>query len=254
MNISKDLKNYLPRKDLLKNRFVVVTGATDGIGKAISLACAAYGAKLLLLARNEKKLNSLLQALSQNSSNAHQKYVIDFATAEETDYVRFAEYIRTQSSPVDSLILNAGHIEALQNLRNYQLDTWLHTITINLHASFMLAKCCIPSLESSSDPSIVFSTHDCTKAYWGAYGVSKAAQVGMMNILADELDGDKPVRVNGVNPAPVRTKLRTANYPGVNPQTLPAPDEVVSPYLYFIGPDSKKVTGMNYKINPGFCG
>lgn len=254
MNIPKDLKNYLPHKDLLKNRFVVVTGATDGIGKAVSLACAVYGAKLLLLARNEKKLDSLLQTLPWGPANTHQKYVIDFATAEEADYVRFAEYVGTQSSPVDSLVLNAGHIEALQSLRNYPLNTWLHTFTINLYASFMLVKCCIPSLESSADPSIVFSTHDCTKAYWGAYGVSKAAQLGMMNILADELDGDKPVRVNGVNPAPVRTKLRTANYPGVNPQTLPTPDEVISPYLYFIGPDSKKITGINYKINPDFCG
>lgn len=177
---------------------------------------------------------------------------MDFSTAGEADYIHFAKFISTRDTPIDSLVLNAGYLKALQSLRNYPLDAWLRTITINLHAPFMLARCCIPSLESSNDPSIVFSTHDCTKAYWGAYGISKAAQEGMMRILADECDGDKPVRVNAVDPAPVRTKLRTTNYPGTNPQTLPAPEEIVAPYLYFIGPDSKGVTGVNYKVNPDF--
>ena len=249
-----DLNEYRPHKNLLKNRFVVITGATDGIGKAISLACAAHGARLLLLAKSRDKLDDLLQSLPPHPKYTHQVYGMDFSTAGEADYIRFAKFIATGNTPINSLVLGAGYLKALQSLRNYPLDAWLRTITINLHAPFMLARCCIPSLERSDDPSIVFSTHRCTKAYWGAYGISKAAQEGMMRILADECDGDKPVRVNGVDPAPVRTKLRTVNYPGVNPQTLPAPEEIVMPYLYFIGPDSKGVTGVNYKVNPGFHG
>ncbi len=250
----QNLSDYLPHNNLLKDKFVVITGATDGIGRALSLSCCAYGARILLLARNEHKLNSLLQELSQLSKHTHQLYIMDLATAGEIDYIKFAEYINNQDTPIDSLVLNAGHIEALQGLRNYQLDIWLRTITINQHAPFMLTRCCIPSLELSTDPTIVFSTHDCTKAYWGAYGVAKSAQLGMMKILADELDGDKPIRVNAVDPSPVRTKLRTTNYPGINPQSFCPPDDVVAPYLYFIGPDSKGVTGVNHKINPDFCG
>ena len=250
----QDLNEYLPPKDLLKDKLVVVTGTTSGIGKAMSLSCATHGARLLLLAKNEKKLDALLQELSEHSKQTHQHYVMDLAIAGEVDYMKFAEFIASFNTPIDSLVLNAGHLEALQGLRNYQMDTWLRGITINQHAAFLLARCCIPSLELSADPSIVFSTHDCTKAYWGAYGVAKSAQLGMMKILADELDGDKPIRVNGVDPAPVRTKLRMANYPGVNPQSFPQPEEVVLPYLYFIGPDSKGVTGINYKINPDFSG
>lgn len=252
-NIHK-LNEYSPHKDLLKDKFIVVTGATDGIGKAISIACAMHGAKLLLLARNESKQNALLEELSKLSKLSHQSYTMDFGIAGEADYIKLAEFIATQDTPIDSLVLNAGHIDALQGLRNYQLDTWLRTITINQHAPFLLTRCCIPSLELSTDPSIVFSTHDCTKAYWGAYGIAKSAQLGMLKILADELDGDKPIRVNGVDPSPVRTKLRTTNYPGINPQSFASPDEVIAPYLYFIGSDSKGVTGVNYKINPDFSG
>ncbi len=248
------LNTYEPRIGFLSNKYILITGATDGIGKALALSCARYGAELLLIAKNEKKLSSLIEELTQFSDADHQSYLIDFSIAGETDYIKFAEYITQQNKPIDSLILNAGYMEALQGIRNYQLELWLRTITVNQHAPFMLAKCCIPLLEMSADPSVVFSTHDCNKAYWGAYGVAKSAQLGMMKILANELDGDKPIRVNGVDPSPVRTKLRLTNFPGINPENFAAPEDVIKPYLYFIGPDSKNITGTNYKLNPDFIG
>ncbi len=252
--ISKNINNYLPHKDLLKNKLIVVTGATDGIGKALSLACVKFGAQLLLIAKNEDKLNLLTQELSQHSSQEHYHYVIELSLAGETDYIKFAEFIASLDSAINSLVLNAGYIESLQGLRNYQLDTWLKTITVNQHAPFMIIRSCIPSLELATDPTIVFSTHDCSKAYWGAYGVAKQVQLALMKILADELDGDKPIRVNGVDPAPVFTKLRTENFPGINPQSFHTPKDVVLPYLFFIGSDSKGITGMNYKLSPDHIG
>lgn len=249
-----DLSNYKPNNNFLNKQHVVITGATDGIGRALALSCARHGAELLLITKNEKKLSSLVEEITQFSDADHRFYLIDFSIAGETDYIKFAEYIAQQNKPIDSLILNAGYMEALQGIRNYQLELWLRTITVNQHAPFMLAKCCIPLLEMSADPSIVFSTHDCNKAYWGAYGVAKSAQLGMMKILANELDGDKPIRVNGVDPSPVRTKLRLTNFPGINPEDFAAPEDVITPYLYFIGPDSKNITGMNYKLNSDFIG
>lgn len=249
-----NLNTYKPGENLLSNRFIVITGATDGIGKALASACSLFGAELLLLAKNKKKLAILIEKLSELSKTEHQYYPIDFSIAGESEYIKFAEYVIKQNRPIDSLILNAGYMEALQSIRNYQLELWLRTITVNQHAPFMLLKNCIPFLEKSADPSIVFTTHDCSKAYWGAYGVAKSAQLGMMKILANELDGDKPIRVNGIDPSPVRTKLRLTNFPGINPEMFAAPKDVIAPYLYFIGPDSKDITGTNYKINPDFIG
>jgi len=249
-----DFNSYKPDEGFLVNKYIVITGATDGIGKALAIKSAKQGATLLLIAKDEQKLETLGKALPNSSAAKHESYLIDFSIAGEEDYFKFSEYLLQKNKPIDSLILNAGHMEALQGIRNFQLELWLRTITINQHAPFMLAKCCIPFLEKSSDPSILFSTHDCNKAYWGAYGVAKAAQIGMMKILASELDGDKPIRVNGVDPSPVRTKLRLTNFPGINPEEFAAPEDVLAPYLYFIGPDSKGVTGMNYKLNPEFTG
>ncbi|MCY4420022.1 MAG: SDR family NAD(P)-dependent oxidoreductase [Gammaproteobacteria bacterium] len=248
------LNDYCMAEDGLEGRMVLISGATDGIGEALALACAALGAQLVLMSRNKQKLESLCTKLQETTGQAHLYYAIDHRRAGEVDYLKFAEFLSKQDRPLDSLVVNAGHIAALQGLRNYPLETWLRTVTVNQHAAFLLARSCIPALELSEDPSIVFSNHDCNSAYWGAYAVAKSAVLGLMEVLAQELDGDKPIRVNGVDPAPVRTKLRTAHFPGVHPHTYPAPDQVIAPYLYFIGPDSQGTTGINYKVNPDYSG
>jgi len=248
------LNTYQADKQLLKNKLILITGATDGIGCALAQACATHGARLILLAKNENKLNALIEELEQTNNESHQCYSMDLAKAGELDYMKFAEFLATRDQAIDSLVLNAGVIEALQGLRNYPFDTWLRTITVNQHAPFMLSRCCIPVLEQSPDPTIVFSSHESNKAYWGAYAIAKSAQLSMMKILADELDGDKPIRVNAVDPSPVRTKLRMPHFPGVDPATFAAADEILAPYLFFIGPDSQGVTGHNHKINPDFSG
>ena len=248
------LNNYQADEQLLQNKLILITGATDGIGKALAHACATHGASLMLLAKNENKLAALVEELEQTGNQAHQSYSLDLAKAGELDYMQFAQFLSAREQPIDSLVLNAGVIEALQSLRNYPFDTWLRTITVNQHAPFMLCRCCIPILEQSPDPSIVFSDHESNKAYWGAYAIAKSATHSMMKILAEELDGDKPIRVNSVDPSPVRTKLRLPHFPGIDPTSFPAADEVLAPYLFFIGPDSQGITGHTHKINPDYSG
>ena len=249
-----EFSTYKPEKDLFSNSFIVLTGATGGIGKALAKSCAILGAELLLLSKNQNGLDTILEEIAELSTLKHKSYCIDFSLVGETEYIQFANYIYELNRPIDSLVLNAGYLEALQGIRNMELDSWLKTITVNQHAPFMLVKCCIPLLERADNPSIVFSTHNCNKAYWGAYATAKSAQLGMLKTLADELDGDKPIRVNGVDPAPVATKLRLNHFPGINPEEFAKPEDVIAPYLYFMGPDSKTTTGINFKINPEFIG
>ena len=85
-----ELDRYEPKKGLLSNRNIIISGATDGIGKVLAISCAKHGAELLLLAKNEKKLTTITQELSSFSDAQHRFYPIDFSIAGESDYTKFA--------------------------------------------------------------------------------------------------------------------------------------------------------------------
>ena len=76
-----DLNKYKLKEHSLRQKQIVITGATDGIGRALAVSCAQQGAELLLIAKNEKKLNALIQELSQFSGAEHHSYTIDFSIA-----------------------------------------------------------------------------------------------------------------------------------------------------------------------------
>ena len=81
-----------------------------------------------------------------------------------------------------------------------------------------------------------------------AYAVAKEAQIAMLRVFADELDGDRPIRVNGIDTGAVHTNIRTLNYPGSDPADLPAPQDVTNGYLWLMGAESSGVTGQNFLL------
>lgn len=88
------------------------------------------------------------------------------------------------------------------------------------------------------------------RAFWGAYSVSKFATEGLMQVLADELENISPTRVNAINPGATRTAMRAAAYPGEDPMTLKAPEDIVAPYLFLLGPDSAAVNSQSIDAQP----
>ena len=88
------------------------------------------------------------------------------------------------------------------------------------------------------------------RAYWGAYAVSKFGIEGLSQVLADELADSTKVRVNTVNPGGTRTQMRLQAYPGEDPAKLPAPGDVLAPFLYLLGPASTGVTGLQFDSQP----
>ncbi|MGH8503044.1 MAG: YciK family oxidoreductase [Gammaproteobacteria bacterium] len=241
-----DIRHYSAPPDLLKERIILVTGAGGGIGRAVAKSCAAHGATVILLGRTIKKLE---QVYDEIESAGHPKpaiFPLNLETATPKDYDDLGDNINNEFGRLDGLLNNAAQVGGLTPIQHYNIDLWAQIINVNLNAPFLICQVCIPLLQQAADPAIVFSTDHCTRAYWGAYGVAKHGQEGLLKILADELDGDRPVRVNGIDPGPVRTNLRAQNYPGEDPASLPAPEEVVAPYLYLIGPASQGVTGQNF--------
>lgn len=245
---AEDLLTYQPVDNLLKDRVILITGASDGIGRALSLATAKLGATVVLLSKTIGKLEKVYDEIEAAGSPQPAIYPMNFKGATVKDYQDLTDNIEQQLGRLDGLVNNAGWVGAITPFTQLSPELYQEVMTVNLHAPFLLTQACIPLLQKAEDPSIIFSTHDCNRAYWGAFGVAKSGQKGLLKILAHEYDGERSVRVNGVDTGPVNTQMRRHHYPGEDWSKLRNPEDVISPYLYFLGPDSAGTSGKNIKL------
>lgn len=134
-------------------------------------------------------------------------------------------------------------------LRLIEAGDWDRLLRINLSGPWILTQACLPLLERASDPAVVFALDGSSqKAYWGTYGVAKSALEGLIGILSHEWGGEVPIRVNGIDPGPIRTRLRQAAYPGDPAGELLPPETVADVYAYFLGADSRGITGQTLRL------
>jgi NAD(P)-dependent dehydrogenase (short-subunit alcohol dehydrogenase family) len=239
----EQLLDYRPAADLLAERVILVTGAGAGLGRALALACARLGAAVILLDKEIRPLESVYDEIERAGGRQPAIYPMNLEGATARDHEDLATNVEAQLGRLDGLVHNAGWIGALTPLKHYDVELWSRVITTNLHAPFLLTRAVLPLLEAAPDPAVVFSAHECARAYWGAFGVAKAGQEALLKILAAEYSGDRFMRVNGVDPGPLRTQMRTQHYPGENPENNPLPESVLAPFLYFLGPDAGRTTG-----------
>ncbi len=246
----QELLDYVPADGLLKGRVILVTGAGSGIGKAISLAYARFGATVVLLGKALKELEVVYDEIEDCGYPEPAIYPLNMEGATVKDYQDMATTFEEKLGGLDGIALNAGWLPAFIPFKEYDIELWSKTITVNLHANFLITQACLPLLENAADASIIFSAHDSRKAYNGAFGIAKAGSQAMMDILADEYDvADNFIRVNSIDTGPVDTQMRRMNFPGEDMTTVVKPEALVGPYLYFMGPDAKQRTGE--KINFG---
>ena len=246
---SADLRRYEPAPALLKDRVILVTGASGSIGGALARACAGLGARVILTGRSVRKLEGVYDSIVAAGGPRPSIAPLDFEKADASGYDALTEAVRGEFGRLDGL----AHIGALLGDRSpiahYDVPTWLKVMHVNVNAPFILTRTMLPLLELAADPSIVFATSGVSvkgRAYWGAYAASKFAVEGLMQVLADELDQEKPIRSNSVNPGAVRSPMRAKAYPGEDPLQLAPPEAVLAPFLYLLGPDSRGVTGCRF--------
>ncbi|MEX6502136.1 YciK family oxidoreductase [Pseudomonas zhanjiangensis] len=241
--------DYSARPDLLKDRIILVTGAGRGIGAAAAQTFAAHGATVLLLGKTEEHLSRVYDAIE--AAGHPQPAVIPFnlETALPHQYDELAAMIEREFGRLDGLLHNAAIVGPRTPLEQLSGDNFMRVMQINVNAAFMLTSALLPLLKLSSDASVIFTSSSVGRkgrAYWGAYAVSKFATEGLMQVLADEVDGVAPVRANSVNPGATRTDMRAQAYPGENPANNPPAEAIMPVYLYLMGPDSSGVNGQAF--------
>ena len=239
-------QSYTYPRDLLRDRIILITGASDGIGKALALHAADLGAQIILHGRNVKKLETVYDAIEAIDGAARPSIaVMDLASANANSYQTLASSLSEEFGRLDGLVHNASILGERFSIEQYDAVLWQQVMHVNVTAAFALTQVCMPMLQQSDDPSIIFTSSGVGrtgKAFWGAYAVSKFATEGLSQVLADEHRHDK-LRVNCVNPGPTRTNMRLAAYPAEDRDRLRGPEEILSTYVYLLGPDSRGVTG-----------
>ena len=209
--------DYTARPDLLKGRVILVTGAGRGIGAAAAKAFAAHGATVLLLGKTEESLNHLYDEIEQ--AGFPQPAVIPFnlETALSHQYGELAAMVENEFGRLDGLLHNAAILGPRTPLEQLSGDNFMRVMQINVNAEFMLTQAMLTLIKLSEDASVVFTSSSVGrkgKAYWGAYAVSKFANEGLMQVLADELEGTSNARANSINPGATRTGDTEPTIPG----------------------------------------
>jgi NAD(P)-dependent dehydrogenase (short-subunit alcohol dehydrogenase family) len=244
-----DPKTYTYPQDLLRDRIILITGASDGIGRALAIQAAELGAKVILHGRNIKKLENVHDHI-EGLENATQPSiaVMDLATATSESYRSLADGLEEEFGRLDGLVHNAGILGDRFSIEQYDAVKWQQVMHVNVTAVFALTQVCIPLLQKSDDASVIYTSSGVGqqgRAFWGAYSVSKFATEGLSQVLADE-HRHGSLRSNCVNPGATRTKMRLEAYPAENRDALKRPEEILSAYVYLLGSGSKGVTGQSF--------
>ena len=240
--------NYTYPTDVLRDRLILITGASDGIGRALALHAAELGAQVILHGRNVQKLEKVYDEIEAIGTAPRPSIaVIDLAIADSEAYRSFADNLEQEYGRLDGLVHNASMLGDRFSIEQYDAAQWQRVMHVNVTAVFALTQVCLPVLNKSDDASIVFTSSGVGRtgrAFWGAYAVSKFATEGLSQVLADELQHSN-IRVNCINPGATRTNMRLEAYPAEDRDALKRPEEILATYVYLLGPESKGVTGQS---------
>lgn len=239
--------SYRPASDLLSGRVILITGAGSGLGRAAALACAAHGATLALLGRNEARLDAVYDEIVAQGGPEPAIYPFDLSAADDRSLDNLAGSIGHHLRRLDGLLHSAHQFYNLSPLALQTAVQWESQLRVNLIAPFALTRACLPLLTAAPDASVVFTgeTHgDAPSAYWGSYAVAKAGLQTLTRIWADEITLTAPkLRLNTLIPGPTATTLRSKTHPAEDLNRLPSPAQRMPDYLWLLGPDSHGVSG-----------
>ena len=242
MNTTQIPENYQAQANCLQGKVILVTGATGGFGKPISLAYAKAGATVILLGKNVRLLENLYDDIEQAGGPQPAIYPLNLQGATEKDYHEMAENIGREFGRLDGIVHTAGILGSPTPFEHSDSELWYQVLQVNLNGPYMLTKHCIPLLKQSPRASLVFMTDSKLGAYWDAYAVSKQAVNGLMQNLAAEYDGSN-LRVNCFNPGPSKTALHIRAFPASSKnESLPEPRQFNDLFLYLMS-DSLQENG-----------
>lgn len=210
----------------LSGKLALVTGASRGIGAAMAEELAKAGAHVILVARTATALEQIEERIHHAGGTAT---IAPLDLTDGTSVSKLAAAIAERWEKLDILVLNAAMLGSLTPVQDIDPKEYARVLTLNVGANQALIAAFDPLLKKAERADVVGITstvgHE-PRAFWGAYGSSKAALENLLGAYADETEHTGTIRVHIVNPGPTRTRMRELAYPGEEPDSVKPPEVV----------------------------
>lgn len=231
-----------------KDRIIMVTGASDGIGQQVAVALGAAGARVIALGRKEDGLAATQKRIEELGGSC---LCIPFDLMKFDDYGKLFLALKNQVPHLDGLVHCAGYIERCTPMQYVKTEDFRKMLDIHLTAPNMLTQTMLPLLKRAEAASIIFTSCDMInedQANWHAYGLAKRA-LGYAAAMWQAEHADKPYRFNTLNPGRVRTELFMRAFGGMHPGEVPPASSVVPAYLHLLSDESRELRGQSLQAS-----
>jgi len=211
-----------------QDKLAVVTGASRGIGAATAEALAAAGAHVILVARTASALEEVEDRIHAAGGSAT---IAPLDLTDGESIGKLAAAVAQRWEKLDILVLNAAMLGSLSPVQDIDPKEYSRILSLNLLANQALIAAFDPLLKRSDNADVVALTSSVgaePRAFWGAYGSSKAALEALLGAYADENAYNDRVRVVVIDPGATRTRMRAIAFPGEEPETVKPPEVVAS--------------------------
>jgi len=212
-------------------KVALVTGASRGIGAATAEALGAAGAHVILVARTAAALEEVEDRIHAAGGSAT---IAPLDLADGESIARLGAAVAERWPALDILLLNAAMLGSLTPVQDIDPKEYSRLLTLNLLANQALVAAFDPLLRKSGQAEVVAVTSSVggePRAFWGAYGSSKAALEALLGAYADETAHSGTLRVHIVDPGATRTRMRALAFPGEEPDSVKPPEVVARAIL-----------------------
>ncbi len=233
----------------LADRIALVSGASRGIGAALALELARAGAHVVAVARTVGGLEELDDTIKAAGGSAT---LVPLDMKDSDGIARLALALNERYGRLDVMIGNAGVLGVPTPLGHVEPNDWDNLFAVNVTANWQLIRCMDPLLKRAPAGRAVFVTSAVAylgRAYFGPYAATKAALDVLIRAYAAECE-TTPVRANLFSPGPTRTRMYATAFPGVDPMTLPTPEQVVKTIVPLCLPECEE-SGKIYDFRAG---
>ena len=220
-----------------EGQLALVTGASRGIGAATATALAAEGAHVILTARTAGALEQVEEAIHAAGGTAT---IAPLDLIETDSIARLASAVAERWGTLDILVLNAATLGSLSAVQAIDAKEFAKVMTLNVGAQQALIAAFDAALRKSARARVVGITSKVgrqPRAFWGAYGASKAAFETLVQAYGEEVEGISAIRVALLDPGATRTAMRERAYPGEDPASVKPPEMVADKIVELIASD-----------------